>query len=340
VRNALALTLWMGTWLLAAAASAQPTGLEALGNLGKPRPDPDREWTVLMYMAGDNDLEADVLLDMNRIEANLPARGVEIIVLLDRAKGYSKRDADWTEARVYRIRRGYKKKVLESELLARCGELNLGDPKVLQTFTAAGLKAFPAKRRALFLANHGGGWIGMCNDDDAPGGKKGKDKLELLEVRNALSAALTDAGLKRLDLLCFDMCLAGQLEIAHACKDLAEVQIFSEGLSYGLQYDAFTQRFGDKSLSTRQLAVQIIRDNGKLGDKRWSYRTNVFAAVDSEKIDGLITALDAVAAKLTAAAEQHWATLCRAHFFSETYVDRLEYRKGTRAYHAFDLMTC
>ena len=46
-----------------------------------------REWTVAVYMAADNDLEAAAIQDLNEMEAAV-GDGVTVVALLDRGGGY------------------------------------------------------------------------------------------------------------------------------------------------------------------------------------------------------------------------------------------------------------
>jgi hypothetical protein len=49
----------------------------------------ERDWTLLVYIDGDNNLEPFALLDLNEMEAAYPGQNLEVLVLLDRAEGYS-----------------------------------------------------------------------------------------------------------------------------------------------------------------------------------------------------------------------------------------------------------
>ena len=49
---------------------------------------PAAEWTLMVYMCGDNNLETAAIMDMLEMEQSIP-EGVEVLVLLDRSKGYT-----------------------------------------------------------------------------------------------------------------------------------------------------------------------------------------------------------------------------------------------------------
>jgi hypothetical protein len=99
-------------------------------DLGPVRKSSSREWTIIVYMDGDNNLEPFALADINEMELGA-SDSVEIIVLVDRAKGYDTSEGDWKDSRIYRIRKDKNPRKIGSEILARPGELNLGDMYVV-----------------------------------------------------------------------------------------------------------------------------------------------------------------------------------------------------------------
>src|SRR4030043_2358898 len=59
---------------------------------------------IMVYLDGDNNLEAFGLDDINEMEAvNLQDAGIKIIVLIDRISGYSTAFGDWANTRLYEI---------------------------------------------------------------------------------------------------------------------------------------------------------------------------------------------------------------------------------------------
>ena len=336
----------LSVFLVAAGANAAPKaakGIAALKDLGPARP--VREWALLIYLNADNNLEGSRCRLMNDMEYILRddrlREKVEILVLFDRAKGYSKADGDWTGTRVYRIRPDRDADKINSELLADCGELNMGDPAVLEAFLTSAMKSFPARRYAMSFHGHGGGWAHFCVDHDAPGQPKGKDSLDLVEARGALKAALSAAGKERFDVVAFEMCLMGQLDVAVACKDLSEVVIFSEAVSFGPHVfkTLLTDGIAKYPLDTRRAARETIRKwPSHYGS--WSDLKMVLtmSAVDCRKVDELVGALDALLAKLIPTLGRHWATLARTLFYAENYSGSKDLDSKQNAVASIDLI--
>lgn len=306
-------------------------------DFGPVRSDPNREWTVLVYLDGDNNLEHYALKDVDEMERALPPRGVEVIVLLDRAEGYSDEDGNWTDTRVFRVRPD-RNPGIKSEVLATPGELNLGDPAVLQAFVSAALKTFPARRHALILWNHGGGWASHVTDEMAPGAPNNFDKLTLPKLRAALTGALREAGLRNLDLIGFDMCLMAQLETAYELEGVADVMVGSEASEPGdgWPYETVLPHFSNPALSTQDVARGIV----KAYDDYYRPRQEPMAtqsAFDLRYVGQVVDTLDAFLTKVESTLPGTWPSLTRAMFFSESYSDVGDMRRGAGALLSVDL---
>jgi len=111
-------------------------------------PAAEKPWTFMVYMAGDNDLEADGVKDLQEMKKVGSTDKVNVIAQFDRATGHA--------AKRYCLRKGGK--VDADAVPPDLGNVNTGDPARLFEFIAWSVKYFPAKRYALVLWNHGQGW--------------------------------------------------------------------------------------------------------------------------------------------------------------------------------------
>ncbi|MFX0062952.1 MAG: clostripain-related cysteine peptidase, partial [Candidatus Hermodarchaeota archaeon] len=122
-------------------------------------PQPKKEWTFLVYLAGDNNLESAGIDDINEMEqAGGSSNKVNVVVQFDRILGYDLGNADWITTKRFYIKKGESSYKIESIEIEDLGETNTGDPKVLEDFLNWGIENFPAKHYALVLWNHGAGW--------------------------------------------------------------------------------------------------------------------------------------------------------------------------------------
>jgi hypothetical protein len=213
-----------------------------------------RAWTVLVYLAGDNNLDPSGigdLLEMKRV-GSTPRVGV--VAEFDRASGKG--------ARRYVLRKGG---TLAADAVATLGRVNTGDHKRLLDFIRWGVETCPAERYALVLWNHGQGWDdtdiyqgerhrrlrrlatgrvrhalfrppvrrllrsairkyeahAILLDDDA------KDFLDNVELKAVLADATALLGAK-LDLLGMDACLMSMAEVGYQMRDGARFTVGSE----------------------------------------------------------------------------------------------------------------
>ncbi len=76
----------------------------------------------------------------------------------------------------------------------------------------------------LILSDHGGGWTGGWSDDDPEYGSG----LTMQEIDDALGAIVADTGIGAFELVGFDACLMGQLEVMSAVAPHARYAVGSE----------------------------------------------------------------------------------------------------------------
>ena len=108
----------------------------------------EKNWTILVYMAGDNNLDAAGVVDLMEMKQVGSTNLMNVIVQFDR-------QGKDTATKRYQIRKGG---TLANDVVASLGETNMGDPNVLEDFVTWGAKNYPAKHYLLVLWNHGAGW--------------------------------------------------------------------------------------------------------------------------------------------------------------------------------------
>jgi hypothetical protein len=202
---------------------------------------PPTTWTILVYMAGDNDLEADALRDMNEMELVGSSDQLHLIVQLDRA-GRAGSGEVWASTRRYRIQQDNNPEQINSTLLADLGELNTGDPQHLADFIVWGLKTYPAEHTALVIWDHGSAWAGTAFDLTSA-----NDGLSMPELQQALTTAQTQLDGHRFDAFGFDACLMGQLDVLLAVAPYADTLVASAELepSSGWDWGALLAQVGN-----------------------------------------------------------------------------------------------
>ncbi|AEJ60892.1 peptidase C11 clostripain [Spirochaeta thermophila DSM 6578] len=218
-----------------------------------------RDWLIMVYMAGDNDLEPNAIADFNEMEeVDRTGSGVEIVVLFDRASGYDYSNGSWTSTRAYRVVKdpnGADSTIVSERIsLPTLGitptssvERNMGDPDTISGFIQDAMSAYPAAHYALIFWNHGGGWRSLSTRS-LPGSlstlpvrerhdtkvicldEYSGDYLYTQEIGAGLAAGL---GSQTLDVVGFDLCLGGMAEIMYEVASYADYFIGSEDLEPG-----------------------------------------------------------------------------------------------------------
>ena len=264
-------------------------------NAGKP------DWTVLYYLNGSNDLEPKLVRNLMDAESVGSSDRVELVGQLARAprdvvygKGSRKRtglDGDWTGARRYRLETGGAKKGLTSPVLQELPLPDAGDPQSLKDFLAWGKANFPAKKTMVVIGDHGKGFVGTGYD------YAHKNILDLKELKTAL----VESGLKP-DVLVFDACLMGQLEVASQLKDQAGYLVASEeivgqdGLPHG-PIASFLQARSNVSPRELSQAMVDLAANDQLDrmDEGQSDAAMQLAAINLSKVGAVEEATDKLA---------------------------------------------
>ena len=107
-----------------------------------------KKWTLMVYLAGDNNLDAAGTADVMEMKQVGSNDDINIVVQFDRAGAKRKTNR-------YFLRKGT---TMAKDVVQVLAETNTGDPKVLKDFIGWGITNYPAERYLLVLWNHGAGW--------------------------------------------------------------------------------------------------------------------------------------------------------------------------------------
>jgi hypothetical protein len=282
------------------------------------------QWTWLVYMAGDNNLEGAGKDDLAEMKQAGSTDDLNIIVQFDTEANKTTR---------YRIEKG-KLKVLQE-----MPGVNCGDPKILTQFIDWGIQNYPAQHYLLDVWNHGGGWenlpadynydaIRSASPRDAARFKRlrrtlfrssvdeiyqrpkseraiaidvhSQDYLDNQELRTAVSKALPKN--QKLDVLGCDACLMNMVEVAYEMKDTADYMVGSEETEPGAgwPYDTILKGLLKKpAMSSRDLAKSISQTYGQYYAK--SSEATTQSVLDLGKIEATAAAVSELADALIAA---------------------------------------
>ncbi len=119
----------------------------------------DKEWTIMVFVNGKNNLEMYALKDMNEMEMIGSSDKVNIVTEVGRIAGYDSSDGDWKTTRRYLVKKDNDTKKVTSPVLADLGSVDMGDYKSVVDFVNWARTNYPAKHYMLIVWNHGAGWI-------------------------------------------------------------------------------------------------------------------------------------------------------------------------------------
>jgi hypothetical protein len=232
--------------LLAAAAVATSP---ATGRGASP---PGTDWGVYVYMGGDyRDVQGPTLDDIEEMERVGSSEQVTLIVQRDGARGAGMRR--------YRIERaaGPVARRPSTPPLEIHPPIDSGSAASLEGFIRWALARFPARRRVLVLSGHAWGWKGVIQDE------QNRSIIPVPAMAGAIGRSLEGAGVAAFDLIVFDCCITGCVEVAHELRGLTRYVVFSplEMPYRGFPWDVTVARLVARpDMRARELARAMVGD--------------------------------------------------------------------------------
>ena len=217
---------------------------------------PIANWTFMVYMSADCNLEGAGVEDINEMEVVGSTPQVNVVVQCDRIDGEDTSNGDWKDCKRFYITKDSDETTISSKVVEEMGEVNMGDPETLVNFTYWVHDTYPAQHYALILWNHGGAFWGVCWDDT------NNDYLNMANLSYALAKTKEYYG-KKLDIVAFDACLMGELEVLYQIKNYCDYAVGSEptepgdGWPYELILPSLVH---NPSMSPTDLCKEIVND--------------------------------------------------------------------------------
>ncbi|MCM8759121.1 MAG: clostripain-related cysteine peptidase, partial [Candidatus Omnitrophica bacterium] len=275
------------------------------------------KWTIMIYLDGDNNLEKYAINDFLEIASVGSTPEINFIVQFDRISGYDSRYDNWTNTQRFRITKNMEPTI--SNAIQDWGdgfggrEVNSGDPESLSSFVRWAKQNYPADYYALVLWDHGDGWRSMTNVAENIEQQLKQSRLSLQE-RSSLEKTLKE--LKRkiharryqksvcfdstsfdeltlkeirqalsdpdcyVDIIAFDACLMGMIEVAYEIRNCATYMVASEETIYttGFPYTPIAQDIvNNPDDSPLQFCIKIVQH---YADYYGHYGTETLSAID------------------------------------------------------------
>ncbi|HVU02844.1 MAG TPA: clostripain-related cysteine peptidase [Polyangiaceae bacterium] len=264
-----------------------PSGTTCTGGRCAPTTPPDKDWTFMVYMIGNNNLSRAAWSDINEMETVGSTSSVNIVAEIEFSEQYSWNLSDNLLGTTFRLPVSYDGDPSSAPSFAdsdQLGDVNMSDPTQLTQFIRWGVEHYPAKHYALVMWNHGAGY----NEAFTDGGK-------VMSLKD-LVTGIRDSG-EHLDLLGFDACLMGMHEVAYAMRGVADFMVGSEEVEPGggYPYGAVLQHLvDDPSLTGQALGTAIVDEytTSYSGDYRpYSVTNAVLDLSKAEETQGYVSDL-------------------------------------------------
>lgn len=278
-------------------------------------------WTIMVYIAADNNLAYAGVDDLNEMESVVLPDSVNVVTLTDLSgdSQYST-SAGWTDTRVGAISTdangySYAGQSLVSQLDS-WGERNTGDGATLTEFINYSTTNYSADNYALVVWDHGGGLNGVAWDDSS-----NHDKLTISELRNAIDSTNAFSGDNKLDLIGFDACLMQTYEVGLEMAAIANTMVASQETEPGdgWDYQAFLSDLSNNPYASAATLGDYIVDS--YDDFYGSNET--LSAIDLNKLSAIATAVDSFNTLVQGAAATDWLVIdaAKVHAWSSSSLD-------------------
>jgi hypothetical protein len=281
-----------------------------------------RPWTVLVYLDADNDLQENAFDDLNTMELVGSTADVAILAYVDFGSG---ENAPFAGAECYYVIKDTNMSEIASLTVGPSlpTNPNMGDPNTLLQLITYAQGALPAENYLLVLWDHGAGFYGVCVDET-----NDNDRL----LPGEISDVLANGAVQFVDIVAFDACLMGQLEVAYELRSDTELIVFSEESvpDTGFPYEQFLQDLVDHhSWTPAQLASDIVsRYNGAYAAGGIYYNaanpdTEIcLSAVNGSRLVGVASALDNLTLTLLplTSLRANYEAICEAYGATQNFI--------------------
>ena len=269
----------------------------------------EKDWTVLLYFNGNNNIEGDILTGFLTAEEVSENDKMNMLAQLGRApqsiahSSYKDEiDGDWQGVRRYVMKKGESSqydpvvytsmgthdKQIDSEVVADLGKADMSSPETLTDFLKWGIKKYPAKHYMVVMAGHGAGFLGSMPD------YRSKKHLSLKDTAKAFDEVKQETGVKP-DVLVMDACLMAQTEAVEELKDASDIYVASEDYNYS----CFPlQKSMEKVQELLDLGLEVTPDNmtAILVDKAGEHHSiPTVSAVRTDKLNGFNNSMKGLA---------------------------------------------
>ncbi|MBK6765437.1 MAG: hypothetical protein IPG71_03675 [bacterium] len=291
------------------------------------------KWTVMLYGAGNNDLDqanngtSYIVQDVQDMEKVGSQSGLNMIAMVSKYNGGG-------NARYYKVEYfpNENPNELSSPELENLGTKDMSDPQTLRNFLNYCKANYPAENYQLIIDDHGAGWPGSCSDELAGAG----GLLTLPETREAIATS----DLQRVDVLTWHACLMSMAEVAYELRSVCDYMTscqFTMPMENILGADLWLGWLKDnQGASNEDYAHKVVES--VIQRAQFKQKTTHYAMIKMSEMQNLGAALGNFGNILVQEGGAHWNEVLTAwnsthstNLDNPTYVDVREFTNQIQA---------
>ena len=270
------------------------------------KPAKAKEWTIMVFVNGKNNLEQFALKDMNEMEMIGSSANINIVVEVGRIDGYDTSNGDWKGTRRYLIKKDTDTATVTSTMIQDLGKTDMGDYKSVIAFGKWAKTNYPAKKTMLVIWNHGAGWIKSNKSAGIDKGISYDDETNNHINTPQMATILKDIG--GVDVYGSDACLMQMAEVVYEIKDSVKFIVGSEETEPGdgYTYNELLAPLAKNPLMSAEAFAKVAVDaysDHYAAQKEGSTQSYIRTAA----IPGFLTAVNDFAYAITIAGEKELA---------------------------------
>jgi len=215
-----------------------------------------KDWTFLVFLNGNNNLDPYGAMDINEMEAVGSTDRVNVVV-------------QWASLQAKNVRRLLVKRdsdpsKVTSPILENMGAVDMGDYRNLVEFVKWASVKYPAKNYFIDVWNHGSGWHRKSavisprdiSYDDLTGNSISTEQLGVAMKESSVIIG------KKVAIYGSDACLMSMAEVADEMADSVEIFVGSEEVepAEGWPYDKLLERWNSRTEATPAVVAQYLTE--------------------------------------------------------------------------------
>lgn len=255
----------------------------------------DKEWTIMVFVNGKNNLEPYALKDMNEMEQVGSSDKVNIVTETGLISGYGA--LPWTGTARFLIKKDNDTNKVTSPILKNLGTVDMGDYKSVIDFVNWAKATYPAKKYMLVIWNHGAGWIKSRSPEVTKGISYDDQSGNHI---NTPQMGLLMKAIGKLDVYGSDACLMQMPEVDYEIMPYVDYIVGSEETEPGDGY-TYNTFLGPVIANPTMDPLTLAKQAVNAYSDHYGTQDNTQSLVKSAALPGFVTATnDFVAAAMAA----------------------------------------